>query len=214
MPRIIRREEAERNSVSAYEHSALEEVHGIAQSGAPDADPAAILTQAREDAEEKVREAYAEGMRRGMEAGEEKFNESVGGSAQLLSQAGDTLRQAREDFLESLEPQMVKLATSIASKIIDREAQVSPDIVNRTVRSILKRVLEEERVVLRVNPQDLETLREQRIQLLEEFEGIEQLELQPDETIAPGGCIAVTENVRIDGRLESQLEQILNQLME
>ena len=120
MPRIIRRQEAEKNCVTAYEHSALEEVH-TAMSDGPGADPTAILTQAREDAEEKVREAYAEGMRRGMKAGEEKFNESVGESAQLLSQAGDTLRQAREDFLESLEPQMVKLATSIASKIIEGE---------------------------------------------------------------------------------------------
>ena len=74
--------------------------------------------------------------------------------------------------------------------------------------------LDEERVVLRVNPQDLETLREHRIQLLEEFEGIKQLELQPDDTINPGGCVAVTEHLRIDGRLESQLEQIMNQLME
>ena len=201
-----------RYGVSAYRRLALDEEASNALQAA--VDPAVILEQARQDAEEKVREAYAEGMRRGMEAGEEKFSEAVGESAQMLSQAAETLAQAREEFLDALEPQMVQLATSIASKIIDRETQVSAEIVKHTARSVLERILDEERVVLRINPQDLETLREHRIQLLEEFEGIKQLELQRDDTVAPGGCIAVTEHLRIDGRLESQLEQIMNQLME
>ncbi|MCH8204724.1 MAG: hypothetical protein IID09_06140 [Candidatus Hydrogenedentes bacterium] len=212
MQRIIKGRDTDKNGVSVYSRATLDE--DASNASQADFDPAAILDQARQDAEEKVREAYAEGMRRGMEAGEEKFSQAVGESAQMLSQAAETLRQARQEFLDALEPQMVQLATSIASKIIDQETQVSVEIVKRTTRSVLERILDEERVVLRVNPQDLETLREHRIQLLEEFEGIKQLELQPDDTINPGGCVAVTEHLRIDGRLESQLEQIMNQLME
>ena len=212
MQRIIKGRDTDKNGVSVYSRATLDE--DASNASQADVDPAAILDQARQDAEEKVREAYAAGMRRGMEAGEEKFSQAVGESAQMLSQAAETLRQARQEFLDALEPQMVQLATSIASKIIDQETQVSVEIVKRTTRSVLERILDEERVVLRVNPQDLETLREHRIQLLEEFEGIKQLELQPDDTINPGGCVAVTEHLRIDGRLESQLEQIMNQLME
>lgn len=212
MPRIIKTENDGKEAVSAYERSSLDEAASEALHSA--VDPAAILEKARADAEEKVREAYAEGMRRGIEAGEEKFNESVGDSARMLSQASETLQQARQEFLDTLEPQMVQLATSIASKIINRETQISSEIVRQTTRNVLERVLDEERVVLRVNSEDLETLREHRIQLLEEFEGIKQLELQADDSIAPGGCIAVTEHLRVDGRLESQLEQVLNQLME
>ncbi|MCH8204159.1 MAG: hypothetical protein IID09_03300 [Candidatus Hydrogenedentes bacterium] len=210
MPKIIRVQDAKVGSVSAYERSALDE-DALAEAAT---DPAAVLEQARLEAEETVREAYAEGMRRGIEAGEEKFNESVGGSATMLNQVAESLKKAREEFLESIEPQMVQLATSIASKILDCETQVSAEVVKRTTRTVLERILDEERVVLRVNPQDLATLREHRIQLLEEFEGIKQLELRPDESVAPGGCIAVTEHLRIDGRLESQLEQIMNHLME
>lgn len=212
MQRIIKCHDTDGDAVSAYSRSALDEEASDTLQAVTD--PAVILEQARQDAEEKVREAYAEGMRRGMEAGEEKFTEAVGESAQMLSQAAETLTQARQEFLDALEPQMVQLATSIASKIIDRETQISSEVVKRTTRSVLERILDEERVVLHVNPQDLETLREHRIQLLEEFEGVKQLELQPDDTVAPGGCIAVTEHLRIDGRLESQLEQILNQLMD
>jgi len=210
MPRIIKLRDDKGDEVSIFERLALDEE----ASAEAAADPAIVLEHARQEAEEKVREAYAEGMRRGIEAGEEKFSESVGESATMLSQAAESIKQAREEFLESLEPQMVQLATSIASKILDRETQVSTEVVKRTTRTVLERVLDEERVVLRVNPQDLETLREQRVQLLEEFEGIKQLELRADETIAPGGCVAETENLRIDGRLESQLEEIMNQLMD
>ena len=52
--------------------------------------------------------------------------------------------------------------------------------MKRTTRNVLARVLDEERVVLRVNPQDLETLREQRVQLLEEFEAIGGFSSSPD----------------------------------
>lgn len=214
MARVIKPQGAGGDKVASYERSTFERPSLNGSNGDEAMDPAAILAQARDEAEAKVREAYAEGMRRGMEAGEEKFNDSVGSSAQLLSQAADTIQTAHEEFLATLEPQMVKLATSIASKIIEREAQISPEIVKRTARSVIERVLDEERVVLQVNPKDLETLREHRIQLLEEFEGIKHLELKPDDSIAPGGCIAVTENLRIDGRLESQLEQILNSLID
>lgn len=212
MPRIIKSEGNGAGAVSAYKRLILDEAASDASQATTD--PAMILEQARADAEEKVREAYAEGMRRGIAAGEEKFNESVGETARMLSQAAETLQQARQEFLDELEPQMVRLATSIASKIINRETQISSEIVQRTTRSVLERVLDEERVVLRVNSKDLDTLREHRIQMLDEFEGIKQLELQADDSIVPGGCIAVTEHLRIDGRLESQLEQILNQLME
>jgi len=176
-------------------------------------DPATILEEARAEAQEKVREAYAEGMRRGMEAGEAKFRKSVAESIRLLQEAGGRLEASRMAFLNDIEPQLVHLAVSIAEKILEREAQLSSDVVKRTARSVLERVMDEEHVVLRVNPADLEALREYRVEALEQFDGLERLDVMPDETIDPGGCIAQTDSVQVDGRLNSQLECILNELL-
>ena len=104
MPRIIKSEGNGRASVSAYERAFLNEAASDASHATTD--PAMILEQARAEAEEKVQEAFAEGMRRGIVAGEEKFNESVGETARMLSQAVETLQQARQEFLDETRDQM------------------------------------------------------------------------------------------------------------
>lgn len=209
MPKIIKLQAARGECVTDFERAALEEM-----AGAEGADPASILAQAREEAEAKVREAYAEGMRRGMESGEQKFRESVGESARLLQEAAGRLERARQEFLDELEPQLIQLATSIAQRILDREARLSPDVLKRTARTVLQKVMDEEHVVLQVNPRDLDALRAHRVELLEQFDGISRLDIVPDESIDPGGCIAQTETLRVDGRIASQLERILNDLLE
>lgn len=213
MPKIIKWEAVEGEGVTKFEHAALEEI-ACPDTDGSGTDPASILAQAREEAEAKVREAYAEGMRRGMEAGEQKFRESVSESARLLHEAATRLEQARREFLDELEPQVVQLAASIASKILEREATVSEALIKRTTRTVLEKLMDEEHVVLRANPADLEALREYRVELLEQFEGIQRLDIVADETIDAGGCIAQSDAVRIDGRLESQLERILNELLD
>lgn len=212
MGKIIKLEAIGDSSVSSYTSASLDDY--LDSNGNAALDAAALLADAKEDAEQKVREAYAEGMRRGMVAGEEKFNESVGETAEMLSQTAETLSQARAEFLESFESQLVQLAASIAEKILNREAQTSTDVIQKTVRSVLERVLGEERVSLHVHPADIETLREHRIKLLDEFEGINRIDLVADDSVAPGGCVGKTERLRVDGRLASQLEQIMNELLD
>jgi flagellar assembly protein FliH len=176
-------------------------------------DPVAVEAQARAEAEQQGRAAYEEGLRQGRADGEQKFRASVGETAGILREAAGKIEAAHRQFLDEVEPQLVKLAASIASKIIDREARISEDVIKRTVRAALEKTLGEETVTVRVNPKDLEVLKTYRVELLLEFESLKRIDLVPDETIDAGGCIAQTDSLRIDGRLTSQLEKILNELL-
>ena len=202
------------DGIVAYEHGTLESIAPEHLGGKAYIDPAAILAEAREKAEQKVREAYEEGMHRGTEAGKDKFNASVAEAEKLLNSAAEALRDARTSFLDSLEPQIVKLAIGIAAQILKREAQEAPDLLRSTTRAALERILDEEQVTLRVNPVDLEVLREHRIELLHQFDGISRLEIVGDESIEPGGCIATSENLHVDAQIQTQLEKIMEQLAE
>lgn len=203
-------------SLSLYERMLLEEIVLIAS--AEGSDPVgtreAVLSEARREAARKVQEAYAEGIRRGIEAGKAQYVQAVAESAGALRSAAAVLQQAREDFLRSLEPQVVELAVAVAERIVQREVRIDPEFVQRTVRKALEHLLDRERVVVRLNPKDLDGLRAQKVMLLQEFDGIRELAVQADTAVEPGGCIVETSLLQVDARIEAQLEQILHALQE
>ena len=212
MPKIIKTNFAQSASVSVFERTTLvpEDAHN---GHMPSVDAAEIIARAHDEAAAVTQAAYDEGLRRGMEDGERRFRESIRESVEVLRSAASRVDESHKEFLDLIEPQLIRLATSIASKIIERESSLSGDLVQRTVRAALAKLVDEEQVVVRVNPKDLETLRKYRTELTQEFDSIARIDVVPDESIDAGGCIALTDSVRIDGRLASQLETILNELL-
>ncbi len=216
MARIIKAWESSSQEYPSYERDPLEFVRpGPHQSsGGLALDPHQIVEEARREAEQKVREAYAEGLRRGTEAGQAAFAEAVGKSAAALEQAAKTLIEARERFLESLEPEVVGLAAAIAERILRREPAVDPERVRRTVREALTHLERREQITLRLNPADLAALEEQNVKLLEDFDAVEHLDVVADDTVAPGGCVAESEHLEVDAQIKTQFDKIINGLLE
>ncbi len=209
MARIIKSQESEGNGVSSYERDILETTEA---SSARYVDPASILAEARAEAEEKVREAFAEGLERGRKAGLKKFEDSVGEAEQVLKTAGEELKSARQAYLDDMEPRLAQLASAIAAKILGREAEIGEDLVRNCARTALESIVDLERVTLKVNPGDLDAIREHKVKLLDEFDGLGQLEIVADESIEPGGCIAVSDRLHVDAQWETQIQQILEKL--
>lgn len=216
MAKIIKSWDVNSQEYPSYRRNALEilkaDLHR--SSGTLALDPRQILDDARHEAELKVREAYAEGLRRGTEAGQAKFAEAVGTAAEALEHAAAAMREAQAEFLLSLEPQVVALAAAIAERILRREPSIDPERVRTTVHEALVHLEKRERITLRMNPADLEALKEQNIALLEEFDAIDDLEIIPDDSVAPGGCVAQSELLEVDARMESQFQKIVDALLE
>jgi flagellar assembly protein FliH len=175
-------------------------------------DPAALLAEARQEAEAKVQEAYAEGMRRGIAKGEEEFQEHIGQSADVVQQVAAALQEAREQYIHEIEENIVALVNLVSKHVIRQEVSIHQDIVLNTVRALLSKLFDQESVSLFVNPNDLELLVENKEDLLEQFSSIKQLEIHPDEGIESGGCFAKTSSLVIDGALNTQLTEIVDQL--
>lgn len=195
----------------AYERSLLENLEMV---GGTDTDPASILERAREEAEEKVRAAYAEGLRRGEEAGRKQFDESIGRASEMLEEAAKALVTAREDFFRTTTPHLVQLAGQIAEQILGREAQVSTEVVETAALRILECLADQESVTLHIAPDDLEAVRHHRVELLEQFEGLKNLQIVADESISPGECVGESGALVADGLWRNQVAQILEQILE
>ncbi len=213
---------AEENAraIMRYERDALEEQPALLFAGldaeAGCLDPAmlraAVLAEAKADAEKKVQDAFAEGRRRGFEAGYGEFMQSVAGAAQTLSAAAEAIRQTHEQFLALLEPQVLHLVRRIVERVLEREMRTDPDLVMNTVRRALRCVTDRARLTVRVHPGDLESLRNHRVTLLEEFDIAGEITIEADEGVTPGGCIVDSESLYVDARLDHLLEKILEEL--
>jgi flagellar assembly protein FliH len=199
--------------LSRYERDVLEDIIGelVLPEREPDT-PEGILAAARREAEQKVREAFAEGMRKGFQAGKSQFDASVAQAGEALHAASKSIHQARQGFIESLTPQVLELATAIAARVLHREAAIDRDLVLHTVERALEHLANHEHVTVRLNPADLEGVKSQKVELLEKTDGISKLTVVADESITPGGCVASSNLMEADARIESQLEAILNAL--
>lgn len=223
MSKIIKSREVRVQDYNPFERETLLMPRGVTgddepRDGAGEAeappDPAEVLAAAREEAEQKVKEAYAEGYRRGQEKGIEEFRAKVDGAAEMLEQAAAEIRRHREAFIRSLEPQVVRIAEMVAEKVLHRECQEDSALIHATVRSALALIADRQELCITIHPADRDALSENKVELLEEFDGIERLRIATDENVARGGCIVESDEILIDATLESQLQHLLDALRE
>jgi type III secretion protein L len=161
-----------------------------------------IIEAARREADRLVREAesrrdgvWEEARRAGYEEGLTRWNESV------VQAVG-----AHDRLLKDSEQALVRLAVRIAEKIIGGHLQSAPDAVVEIVREALKSIRSEKNLVIQVNPEHVETLR-QSIHRLHDLLGSGcQVKVVANAAISPGGCIVESELGVIDAQLETQLK--------
>lgn len=225
--KLIKAVNVQQGSVEAFDRAALEDFPHFplnpeepeAGEILPEEEPidlealrAEVMAQAREEATALIQQAYNEGLRRGEDAGRAAFEARIAGVAELLEQAAQDMHAARAAFLDSLEPQVVDLVALVGRRTLQRELATDPALISATVRRALAKLADRQRLVARLHPEDAAIMRDERAALLENFVGIEELHLVVDETLARGCCIIDSTTMQVDARLDSLLEEILDEL--
>lgn len=169
-----------------------------------------IIRSARADADTIREQAYAEGYQAGMEQAIQAPNELL---ARLEADITQTAVD-RDDILAAIEPEVLKLVVETVEKVIRHEVKTNPLVVVRLVKSILRRVKDVDEAYIRVNPAELDAVRAMRDELLATAEGLKNIRIADDRRVAPGGCVVETSNGDFDARIETQIDQVKNKLME
>lgn len=225
MARVLKLTDPETSAIAPYEHGVLEAAvpHGpsvdpehevVEDSLSVEDERAAIMTRARAEAEEIVKAAYEEGLQRGIEAGRAEFVQSTGEAADALRSAAASMVEARQAFLASTESEILRLSGAVAEKILQREARQDPEIVRTTVREALNHITDRERLIFRVNPDDLKVLEKEGLGLLDGLSGLERAEIVADAAIGSGGCVVESEKLVVDAQLKTQLDRIVQKILE
>jgi flagellar assembly protein FliH len=176
----------------------MDEAHDRARAiiAAAEAEAAAIRENAR-------REGYAEGM----VAGRADLRQLGEPAVQALSDAVTRMRELEANAADQVEHQAALLAVDIAEKVVAGALEVEPERVLDVVRGALRAIVERERLVIQVNPEDLDIVREGLDELTGALGGIEHVEVQEERRVPRGGAIVRTVVGEVDASIRSKLDR-------
>jgi flagellar assembly protein FliH len=141
----------------------------------------------------------------GFAAGVAQTQAQLDGPASAMAAAAEQLQAMRGDAAASVEPAAVELALRIAEQALGAWLVADRGVVVEVVRGALRRLVERDRVLILVNPDDLEVVRDHAPRLVGELGGIEHCEVQAERRVRPGGAIVRTAEGEVDATLETKL---------
>lgn len=147
----------------------------------------------------------AEGFDAGYAAGAADARGAIEPAAAALHAAAAELRAARDGAAERSERAAVDLALAIAEQVLHGALAVEPERVVEAVRGALRRLVERDRVLVLVHPDDLDVVREHAAGLVAELGGIEHCGVEADRRVARGGAIVRTAEGEVDATLQTKL---------
>lgn len=167
-----------------------------------------LIDQAKIYGETAKQEAHREGMKQGKEDG---YREGLAQFQAQMEQAKELCRQLindRRKVLETVEPELAHLSIQIAEKVIGEELKTNSDAVLSIVKAALAKMKSREQVTIKVHPDDLTHVENNRDIFAAMVEGIKDLEITADPRVDRGGCLIVTNLGNTDARISTQLGAI------
>jgi flagellar assembly protein FliH len=147
-------------------------------------------------------EAKAAGHADGIAAADREMSEMLATMRNLVEMA----RVERHKLVESAEPEIVRLAVGIAERVLHQQIALDRGVVVEMAKVAISRLVEKESVTVRVNPGDLEHMREHREELLGNGE-VKNLRFIEDQRVDRGGVVVETDGGTIDARISTQVNE-------
>jgi flagellar assembly protein FliH len=178
------------------------EVHGPTVRGRDDQ-----LDDGRKARAQAVREGFEEGRRAGLEAARQEIQ----WRAQALERALDSLARPFEMLDQRFHEEVLELVKAVARSLVRRELQLDPTHIAGVVREGLAALpMATADVVVRLHPDDAAVLRE----CLAGDAGERAWRVENDPLLERGGCLVLTPQSQVDGRLETRLGRVIAALFE
>ncbi|OHB25674.1 MAG: hypothetical protein A2X84_03315 [Desulfuromonadaceae bacterium GWC2_58_13] len=159
--------------------------------------------------EAKIEEAYLLGKREGTEKAEKRFGETT----KAFSIALEELSQLRGSILKNSSDDMLRLVLAIVEQIIPCVVSLNPEIIHHTIVKALQASVDSDVYHVKVHPDDLAMVMEKKPLMLASISGLKNITVEPDESIARGGCLVESELGEVDATIESQLEEIRSKII-
>jgi flagellar assembly protein FliH len=181
-----------------FEFTALEPPQYLIADAASAEDRLAAL------AAEADRRGFEEGLARGLAEARAQAESAL----QAVAAAERSLAEMRAVYLAGAEAAAVELAFQIAEKVIGATVAADPEAVLGVVSGALLRTTDRDHLVVEVNPEDFELVRDAATELAARLGGINRIEVVSERRVEKGGCVVRTEEGEIDARISAQLGRV------
>jgi len=133
-----------------------------------------------------------------------KFDANIKNLQASAAQTLESLALQQKEYFEKIENATAEIALAIAKRVFCEEAAQNPNIIARVVKEAFTFLGQEEKLKVRLNPQDLETAEKTEDIWKPILNSLKSIELVIDNTIEQGGCLLESENgSSIDMRLKT-----------
>ncbi len=166
------------------------------------------FAEGRASGQDQGREAgFEEGFREGVAVGRQEEHDQLRGGGELLETLGRAILQDRSRIVASVGRDIVQLALTMAERVVRRSLPCEDEVVLRAVREALAHVGDARRIVVRLNPREMELVRAHERDLAALAAAEAAIELRPDVAVTPGGCLVDTPELHLDATVEALLER-------
>jgi flagellar assembly protein FliH len=126
----------------------------------------------------------------------------------FINQAVSEIEKYKTIIYKNAEKKILDLSLAISRKIILNEVLINKDIVLAVLRESLKKIMNDEKVTVKLNHDDLQFINENKDVLKDIYFKNNTVKFVEDNDVEIGGCLIETDSGVIDGRIESQLNVI------
>lgn len=162
-----------------------------------------------DEVERRVEEAYEEGMR----DGKLQAQTELSSLSEALAEGIARVSPLREEIMQASEEELLRLAVTIARRIVLKEISLAPAILAGIAAAAVEYATQGDEIVVRLNKSEhrqlLETPDYDRF-----FGNNKRVEVKGDASLPAASCQVETVRGNIDAGLDSQLDEILRRLLE
>lgn len=180
----------------------------------------AMKSEAAAARKKAVSEGFEEGRKAGYEQGiddarkeaAKEAEEKIRSAVSLLESVHGSLEGSRDALCSLQMPRLVRMWEFLLSRMLRKEVSLDAETVVRMLRGVLERISDKERVLIYLNPEDVDAVRGRKDEFGDLLRGVRHLEFIPDGNVDAGSCIVETNLGIYDARWRIQLEQVSGEI--
>ena len=155
-------------------------------------------------------EGYKDGQENGYKTGTDEVNRLVDRTHRIL----EGVMSRREEILSETEQQIVDLVILMTRKVVKIISENQKSVVMANVLQALKKVKGRGDVTIRVNLADVKLTTEHIQDFIKQVENVKGITVVEDSSVDKGGCVVETDFGAIDARIQSQLAELEQKILE
>jgi len=118
---------------------------------------------------------------------------------------------AKDEMYESFYPHILEMSLEIAKKIINKEVEMSNDVLKNIIMSTMDEInADVQKVTIKVNPTDVDFAVASLPEIIEAKKIDVKVSVTGDDTVEKGSCIVIANNGVIDANFKTQLTVLQN----